>query len=100
MLSMCKLLRQRLTQKWSRCLQVLVLFGRLGCGIGLADAMCGVLACGLARLPVTALGTMVAGTTRRVAVGTTAADTGAEIKGLQTRGKFFSDLPFLSDTIR
>ena len=97
---MCKLRRQRLTQKLSRCHQELVLCGHPGCGIGLADAMCGALACGLARRQVTALGTMVAGTTRRVAVGTTAADTGAEIKGLQTRGKFFTDLPFLSDTIR
>jgi hypothetical protein len=78
----------------------LVLFGRLGCGIGLADVMCGVLAYGLVRLPVTRRGTMVVGTTRRVVAGTTVAVTGAEIKGYQTRGKFFMDLPFLSDTIR
>jgi hypothetical protein len=76
------------------------LFGRLGCGIGLVGAMFGVLASGLVRLLVTQPGTMVAGTTHQGVAGTTVADTGVEIKGHLIRGKFFTNLPFLSDTIR
>jgi hypothetical protein len=49
--------------------------------------MCGVLASGLVRLLVTALGTMAAGTTHRVAAGTTAADTGAENKRASNSGQ-------------
>ena len=84
---MCKLRRQRLTQKLSRCHQELVLCGHPGCGIGLADAMCGVVVRGRVRLLATALGTAVAGTTHRVAAGTTAADTGAENKRASNPGQ-------------
>lgn len=89
MLNTFKLRHPQLTTRWSRYRLALVSFGRQGCGIGRVDVMSGVVVCGRVRLRATALGTMVAGTTRRVAVGTTAVVTGAEVSALQTQGNFF-----------
>ncbi len=58
--------------------RVLVLYGRQGYGIGRVAVMCGALESGHVHQQVTTLGTVVDGTTRRVAAGTTAVDTGAK----------------------
>ena len=100
MLNTFKLRHHPLTTKWSRYRQVLVLFGRQGCGIGQAGAMCGALVCGLVHQRATALGTTVAGTTLQAVAGITVAVTGVELNALITKGNFFGKLSFLSDTIR
>ncbi len=54
------------------------MFGHQVCGTGMVVGMCGEPVCGLVHLQVITHGTVVAGTTRQVVVGTTVAVTGVK----------------------
>jgi hypothetical protein len=79
MWSMFKPRHQLSKRRLLLCRLALVIFGRLGFGIGLAAGMFGVLVFGRAHRQVITPGIAVVGITRQVAAGITVAVTGVEL---------------------